>query len=319
MKKIISTIAALLLAALFAAGGSALSASAANEPGASFYADTESLTIDYGGPVTNVDVNIRFPGGASFNYHDNAGDADGILVLDFAALGWPSVLPEWAQVHPFDCHIGEPGSPGYGTVCYTLDIVQPPNVDYEIPECNEKTWKVEGDNTLEIPAVVGYQWTILYPDGSTDILPVDTGYSGPYTGPFGDYEVTGSDVLGDAVLYAETGFAAEAIDPDTIKCEEPKVAEPPVVIPPSVEPPVVDVTPTPEPEPVPPAADFILDTALQTIAEPGVVELTSNTDKITEIPKLGTDEKQQAATALAAFVFLVSGVFLTAIRRMHRG
>mgnify|MGYP000157844966 CR=1 FL=1 len=105
----------------------------ANTPTGSFTVYPDRIVIDWGQPQPTVDVNVRI-NGQTYNYHPNTGDDDGKLTLVFADLGWPTGVVEWAQVHDFNCHVGEPGSPGFGTVCKTGDNppADPP-VDPESP------------------------------------------------------------------------------------------------------------------------------------------------------------------------------------------
>lgn len=110
-----------------------VTAAHANTPTGSFIVYPDRIVIDWGQPQATIDVNVRI-NGQTYNYHPNTGDDDGKLTLVFADLGWPTGTVEWAQVHDFNCHVGEPGSPGFGTVCKTGDNppTDPP-VDPESP------------------------------------------------------------------------------------------------------------------------------------------------------------------------------------------
>lgn len=89
----------------------------ATEPGRTTYtASATQLVVTYGAGADSIDVNVRYPDGTTTNYHLNRAAAVGeVLTLPLSGL------PAWVQVHTTDCHLGEPGSPGYGTDCRLIE------------------------------------------------------------------------------------------------------------------------------------------------------------------------------------------------------
>jgi len=88
----------------------------AAEPRTTFTASASELVVTYGAGADSIDVNVRYPDGTGFNHHPNRPAAVG-EVLTLPLTGRPA----WVQVHSTDCHIGEPGSPGYGTDCRLIE------------------------------------------------------------------------------------------------------------------------------------------------------------------------------------------------------
>lgn len=89
---------------------------AAGEPRTTYTASATELVITYGAGADSIDVNVRYPDGTGFNHHPNRAAAVG-EVLTLPLTGSPS----WVQVHSTNCHLGEPGSPGYGTDCRLIE------------------------------------------------------------------------------------------------------------------------------------------------------------------------------------------------------
>jgi|GEM_PF-7091033 len=94
----------------------ALRASATEPARTTYTASATQLVITYGAGADSIDVNVRYPDGTTTNYHPNRSAAVGeVLTLPLTGL------PAWVQVHTTNCHIGEPGSPGYGTDCRLIE------------------------------------------------------------------------------------------------------------------------------------------------------------------------------------------------------
>lgn len=167
MKKALILLGALALSAVGVFTAAPLAASA-NPADGTFTASSTQLVIDWGGPIDTVDVNLRWADGTTKNYHPNTGDEDGKLTLVYADLGWPAGIPEWVQVHAFNCHIGEAGSPGNGTVCKTV-AGPPPIVVPFAPYETAKRWLIPA--TWPSAQTPTYQAAIFPQDELTGALP----------------------------------------------------------------------------------------------------------------------------------------------------
>ncbi|WP_263121153.1 hypothetical protein [Cellulomonas sp. RIT-PI-Y] len=144
----------------------------ATEPHTTYTASATQLVITYGAGADSVDVNVRYPDGTGFNHHPNRSAAVGeVLTLSLTEL------PAWVQVHSTDCHLGEPGSPGYGTDCRFVETPAPEATTPVGPE-PEPT----GEPSTEPPADPGPEiYTVS--DYARDCAGVITEATTTYTTP----------------------------------------------------------------------------------------------------------------------------------------
>lgn len=103
-----------VMAAAMVVSAGALRADATDRT--TYTASSTQLVITYGAGADSIDVNVRYPDGSTFNHHPNRAAAVGeVLTLPLTGL------PAWVQVHSTNCHLGEPGSPGYGVDCRFIE------------------------------------------------------------------------------------------------------------------------------------------------------------------------------------------------------